>query len=77
MPRPHPPEFSSVSCQIETSRDQPFDVTIFEDKTFAGGTLSNFLLDGSAGTLVVHSVWCSAAPAGPRSNRGYSPSAIW
>lgn len=40
--------------QIETSREQPFvDLTIFENKTFSGATLSNFLLNGSAGTLVV------------------------
>ena len=40
--------------RIETRRTQPFvDLSIFDDKTFSGATLSNFLLNGSAGTLVV------------------------
>lgn len=40
--------------RIETTRSGPFvDLTIFDNKTFAGATLSNFLLNGSAGTLVV------------------------
>ena len=40
--------------RIETSRSGPFvDLSIFGNKTFAGATLSNFLLNGSAGTLVV------------------------
>ena len=40
--------------RIETSRPGPFvDLSIFDNKTFAGATLSNFLLNGSAGTLVV------------------------
>ena len=40
--------------RIETTREEPFvDLTIFDDKTFTGATLSNFLLNGSAGTLVV------------------------
>jgi DHA2 family multidrug resistance protein-like MFS transporter len=29
------------------------DLTLFKDKTFAGATLSNFLLNGAAGTLIV------------------------
>jgi MFS transporter, DHA2 family, multidrug resistance protein len=40
--------------QIETSKPQPFvDLSLFDNKTFSGTTLSNFLLNGSAGTLVV------------------------
>jgi len=40
--------------RIETTKATPFvDLTIFDDKTFSGATLSNFLLNGSAGTLVV------------------------
>jgi len=40
--------------RIETRKAQPFvDLTIFDNKTFSGATLSNFLLNGSAGTLVV------------------------
>lgn len=40
--------------RIETARHAPFvDLSIFENKTFSGATLSNFLLNGSAGTLVV------------------------
>jgi DHA2 family multidrug resistance protein-like MFS transporter len=40
--------------RIETTRTGPFvDLSIFDDKTFTGATLSNFLLNGSAGTLVV------------------------
>jgi len=39
---------------IETRRAGPFiDLTTFDNKTFSGATLSNFLLNGSAGTLVV------------------------
>jgi DHA2 family multidrug resistance protein-like MFS transporter len=39
---------------IETTRPDPFiDLSVFDNKTFAGATLSNFLLNGSAGTLVV------------------------
>jgi len=40
--------------RIETRKAVPFvDLSIFDDKTFSGATLSNFLLNGSAGTLVV------------------------
>ena len=40
--------------RIETSKAGPFvDLSIFDNKTFTGATLSNFLLNGSAGTLVV------------------------
>lgn len=40
--------------RIETRKPAPFvDLSIFDNKTFAGATLSNFLLNGSAGTLVV------------------------
>ncbi|HET6509137.1 MAG TPA: MFS transporter [Baekduia sp.] len=39
---------------VETHKPGPFvDLSIFDNKTFAGATLSNFLLNGSAGTLVV------------------------
>jgi len=40
--------------RIETTKPAPFvDLSIFDNKTFSGATLSNFLLNGSAGTLVV------------------------
>lgn len=40
--------------RIETTKAQAFvDLRIFDNKTFSGATLSNFLLNGSAGTLVV------------------------
>jgi MFS transporter, DHA2 family, multidrug resistance protein len=40
--------------RVETRKAAPFvDLSIFDNKTFAGATLSNFLLNGSAGTLVV------------------------
>jgi len=40
--------------RIETRTPGPFvDLSIFDNKTFSGATLSNFLLNGSAGTLVV------------------------
>lgn len=40
--------------RIETRKPGPFvDLSIFDNKTFSGATLSNFLLNGSAGTLVV------------------------
>ena len=40
--------------RIETNRSDGFvDLSIFDNKTFSGATLSNFLLNGSAGTLVV------------------------
>jgi MFS transporter, DHA2 family, multidrug resistance protein len=39
---------------IETHRSGPFiDLSIFGNATFSGATLSNFLLNGAAGTLVV------------------------
>jgi MFS transporter, DHA2 family, multidrug resistance protein len=39
---------------IETRTPGPFvDLSLFDNKTFSGATLSNFLLNGSAGTLVV------------------------
>jgi DHA2 family multidrug resistance protein-like MFS transporter len=39
---------------LETNRRSPFiDLTIFRNATFTGATLSNFLLNGAAGTLVV------------------------
>jgi DHA2 family multidrug resistance protein-like MFS transporter len=40
--------------RIETGNPRPFvDLTLFENRTFSGATLSNFLLNASAGTLVV------------------------
>lgn len=40
--------------RIETSKDNSFvDLSLFKNKTYAGATLSNFLLNGSAGTLLV------------------------
>jgi MFS transporter, DHA2 family, multidrug resistance protein len=40
--------------RIETRKSEPFvDLSIFDNKTFSGTTLSNFLLNGCAGTLVV------------------------
>src|SRR5581483_2185972 len=40
--------------RIETRKTDPFvDLAIFDNKTFSGTTLSNFLLNGCAGTLVV------------------------
>lgn len=40
--------------RTETRRPRPFvELSIFDNKTFSGATLSNFLLNGSAGTLVV------------------------
>jgi MFS transporter, DHA2 family, multidrug resistance protein len=39
---------------LETNRSNAFiDLTIFGNATFSGATLSNFLLNGAAGTLVV------------------------
>lgn len=46
--------FLLMFFRIETSRTNAFvDLSIFDNRTFAGATLSNFLLNGSAGTLVV------------------------
>jgi DHA2 family multidrug resistance protein-like MFS transporter len=43
-----------VFFRLEPTKASPFvDLSIFDNKTFAGATLSNFLLNGSAGTLVV------------------------
>lgn len=43
-----------VFFHLETSRRNPFvDMTIFRNATFSGATLSNFLLNDAAGTLVV------------------------
>jgi Major Facilitator Superfamily/Aminoglycoside-2''-adenylyltransferase len=40
--------------RIETRRAAPFvDLSIFDSKTFSGAAFSNFLINGSAGTLVV------------------------
>jgi DHA2 family multidrug resistance protein-like MFS transporter len=40
--------------RLETGSPRPFvDLTLFENRTFSGATLSNFLLNASAGTLVV------------------------
>lgn len=43
-----------VFFHLETSRSDAFlDLTIFRNMTFAGATLSNFLINGAAGTLIV------------------------
>ncbi|PFG39845.1 DHA2 family multidrug resistance protein-like MFS transporter [Georgenia soli] len=40
--------------KVETSRDETFmDLGLFANLTFSGATLSNFLLNGAAGTLIV------------------------
>ena len=40
--------------RVELSVANSFvDLTLFKDKTFTGATLSNFLLNGAAGTLIV------------------------
>jgi DHA2 family multidrug resistance protein-like MFS transporter len=40
--------------KVETGRADGFvDLTLFENRTYAGATLSNFLLNGAAGTLLV------------------------
>ena len=45
---------SLIFFRIELSRSNSFvDLTLFKNKTFAGATLSNFLLNGAAGTLIV------------------------
>lgn len=39
---------------IETTRDEAFiDLSLFSNMTFSGATLSNFLINGAAGTLIV------------------------
>jgi MFS transporter, DHA2 family, multidrug resistance protein len=46
--------FGLVFLQIERTRSTAFmDLTLFSNGTFAGATLSNFLLNGAAGTLIV------------------------
>lgn len=43
-----------VFFRIENSKDNSFvDLSLLKNKTYAGATLSNFLLNGSAGTLLV------------------------
>jgi len=43
-----------IFFRVELSRSNSFvDLTLFKNKTFAGATLSNFLLNGAAGTLIV------------------------
>ncbi len=45
---------SVIFFRVELSRSNSFvDLTLFKNKTFAGATLSNFLLNGAAGTLIV------------------------
>ena len=45
---------SVVFFRIENSKDNSFvDLSLLKNKTYAGATLSNFLLNGSAGTLLV------------------------
>jgi DHA2 family multidrug resistance protein-like MFS transporter len=46
--------FSLTFLQIETSKRRPFvNLKLFSNATFTGATLSNFLLNGAAGTLIV------------------------
>jgi DHA2 family multidrug resistance protein-like MFS transporter len=43
-----------VFLRVETGRADGFvDLTLFENRIYAGATLSNFLLNGAAGTLLV------------------------
>lgn len=43
-----------IFLQIETHHKTPFlDLKVFRNGTFAGATLSNFMLNGAAGTLIV------------------------
>ena len=43
-----------IFFRVELSVANSFvDLTLFKDKTFTGATLSNFLLNGAAGTLIV------------------------
>jgi MFS transporter, DHA2 family, multidrug resistance protein len=43
-----------VFFRVELTAPNSFvDLTLFKDKTFTGATLSNFLLNGAAGTLIV------------------------
>ena len=43
-----------IFLQIETKRRVPFlDLKLFKNMTFTGATISNFLLNGAAGTLIV------------------------
>jgi MFS transporter, DHA2 family, multidrug resistance protein len=43
-----------VFFAIETKKDGPFlNLSLFRNLTFSGATLSNFLLNGAAGTLIV------------------------
>ncbi|MGA7205060.1 MAG: MFS transporter [Specibacter sp.] len=46
--------FGLVFLQIETKKHTAFvDLKLFKNGTFTGATLSNFLLNGAAGTLIV------------------------
>ena len=46
--------FGLLFLQIETRRSYSFvDLKLFSNGTFTGATLSNFLLNGAAGTLIV------------------------
>src|SRR5581483_3112669 len=43
-----------IFFRVELTRASAFvDLTLFKNKTFSGATLSNFLLNGAAGTLIV------------------------
>ncbi len=43
-----------IFFRIESKRENSFvDLSLFKNKTFSGATLSNFLLNGAAGTLLV------------------------
>lgn len=46
--------FAAVFFRVEAKGDNPFvDFALFRNRTFTGATLSNFLLNGAAGTLLV------------------------
>jgi len=67
-----------IFLQIETHHKTPFlDLNVFRNGTFTGATLSNFMLNGAAGTLIV-ALDSSRWPQGcHRYNPAYSPSGIW
>jgi DHA2 family multidrug resistance protein-like MFS transporter len=60
-----------VFFKIEASGKAGFvDLTLFGNKTYSGATLSNFLLNGAAGTLLVVLTLVQQEPDCPRCNRG-------
>jgi len=48
------PRRSGVFFRVESGNPNGFvDLRLFNNKTYAGATISNFLLNGAAGTLLV------------------------